>query len=61
MTPLKPCPFCPSPPVRTWDHDARVYSAGCFNTDCPVRPMAYGLTQAEADAAWNTRAAEKPK
>jgi hypothetical protein len=55
MTPLKPCPFCGGSATRHELHSVP-FAAGCCNEDCPVRPCACGDTQAEADAAWNTRA-----
>jgi hypothetical protein len=56
MTPLKPCRFCGGSATRVAYSDLRFYKAGCFNENCLVMPMAYAPTQAEADAAWNTRA-----
>ena len=54
---LKPCPFCG---VRPHIHDDASHStaffADCYNDNCTVQPSAYGLSKAEAIAAWNTRA-----
>lgn len=54
---LKTCPFCG---VRPHVHDDASHStaffADCYNDNCTVQPSAYGLSKAEAIAAWNTRA-----
>lgn len=54
MDELKPCPLCGSEPRR----NGRVGSRGgvlCTGPANDHRVQAYGVTQADADTAWNTR------
>ena len=52
---LNPCPFCcVSPHVHDDASHSTAFFAGCYNDNCPVQPSAYGLSRAEAIAAWNT-------
>jgi Lar family restriction alleviation protein len=57
---LKPCPFCGSPPMPDYcsTTDGPAYSFHCHAKDCPAWPNVQGETEAEAIAAWNTRAGE---
>ena len=55
---LEPCPFCGSTStlLASSDHST-AWEGGCGNDACKVSPQVWELTQAEAAAAWNTRAA----
>ena len=59
---LKPCPFCGSPPMPDYcsTTDGPAYSFHCHAKDCPAWPNVQGETEAEAIAAWNTRADAAP-
>ena len=56
---LEPCPFCGGE-AETIRNDIGVF-IGCFNADCPIGPATSTYvdgydTEAEAIAAWNSRA-----
>ncbi|MGE8143027.1 Lar family restriction alleviation protein [Novosphingobium sp. NPDC080210] len=56
---LLPCPFCggdATPDYSNIEGEA-AYHFHCQNGDCPAWPNVQGYTEAEAIAAWNTRAA----
>lgn len=75
---MKPCPFCnETAQIKSWNRDIgsgdfrKLFSAGCFNADCPTQPRAYewgesgyrqGDTQTNDEARvavirrWETRA-----
>jgi len=56
---LKPCPFCPNGEgeiKRGYEHGSMMYFTRCVAHKNPKHVIAaYGLTQNEADTAWNTR------
>lgn len=54
---LLPCPFCGGKASADFADDAPGFEVGCFNPDCPAEPSIWKYTEAEAIAAWNTRAA----
>lgn len=53
MTELLPCPFCGGP-TETWD-DGVFWHVICKSEDCAAMSSPC-FTEAEAIAAWNTRA-----
>lgn len=69
---LRPCPFCGGEAAvktdRRWpdgcgDSPVEAHEAVCQNMDCIIygADSVYYLTEAEAIAAWNMRAADKPE
>lgn len=59
MTDLKPCPFCGGPARREKENDE--YGAvWCDGEACMISPEVISEdSQEDADAAWNTRAADE--
>lgn len=54
---LKRCPFCGKQPYEPVDTSYGCWAVACRDdNECAVQPRADGHTEAEAIAAWNTRA-----
>jgi Lar family restriction alleviation protein len=53
-----PCPFCGKEPKIRYSDDAEEWVVYCphYGEGCVAAPTAEGKTEAEALAAWNTRA-----
>ena len=58
---LKPCPFCGGV-AEVWQIDERStgHEVACADIRCNVKSVAWGMTRAEAIAAWNRRAPPHP-
>jgi Lar family restriction alleviation protein len=57
VTELKPCPFCGAAATIQGNRGGGGY-VFCSNNECPAQPQIETETEADAVAAWNTRADE---